>query len=202
MKSMSFLLLLFLSSCSNGQPKTTPHWSNLYGCEGCEAVLEGSENLSYRVTIPSTDEPGEKMKLSGTVFLADGKTPASNVIVYFYHTNSNGIYPTHGDETGWGKRHGYLRGWIKTNADGKYEVNTIRPGTYPSRTDPAHVHVTVKEPNRKEYWIDEYVFADDTLVDEKYRKKMRNRGGSGVISLKKENGVWVGKRDIVLAPRD
>lgn len=202
MKTTVFLLPLFLSGCINGQPQTKMDWSNLYACEGCEAVLEGPENLSYQVTIPSVGEPGEKMKLSGTVFLADGKTPAKDVILYFYHTNSKGIYPTHGDETGWGKRHGYLRGWVKTDKEGKYEVNTIRPGTYPSRTDPAHVHITVKEPNRKEYWIDEYVFADDPLVDEQYRKNMRNRGGSGVISLKKDKGVWIGQRDIVLAPME
>ncbi len=203
MKSPFFLLIIFIlvfSACSNGQPQQKPDWTNLYGCEGCEGVMEGPEKITNQVEIPPASEPGEKMKLSGTVYLADGKTPAANVILYFYHTNAKGIYPTHGNETGWGKRHGYLRGWIKTDKDGKYAVTTIRPGTYPSRTDPAHVHIFLKEPDRKPYWIDEYVFADDPLVTAAYRKKMRNRGGSGIIALKKENGAWIGKRDIVLAP--
>lgn len=202
-KSCLFLLILLCySGCSNGQQKATPDWHNLYTCEGCEGVLEGPDKLTSQVEIPPADEPGDKMNLSGTVYLADGKTPAANVILYFYHTNARGIYPTRGNETGWGKRHGYLRGWVKTGADGRYLVKTIRPGTYPSRSDPAHVHLFLKEPDRRPYWIDDYVFEDDPLVNADYRKNRRNRGGSGIISLKMTHGVWVGVRDIVLAPRE
>lgn len=199
---LTTLLLFCTVACTNGQQQVKPNWTNLYGCEGCEGVLEGPEKLTNQVEIPSADEPGEKMNLSGTVYLADGKTPATDVILYFYHTNTKGIYPTRGEEIGWGKRHGYLRGWIKTGSNGQYLVKTIRPEAYLSRTEPAHVHIFLKEPNRKPYWIDAYVFTDDPLVTAAYRKNMRNRGGSGVVSLEKENGVWIGQRDIVLAPND
>jgi protocatechuate 3,4-dioxygenase beta subunit len=199
---LTMVFILNMTACSNGQQQTKPDWRNLYDCEGCEGVLEGPEKLTSQVEIPGTDEPGKKMNLSGTVYLADGKTPAENVILYFYHTNNKGIYPTRGNETGWGKRQGYLRGWIKTGADGRYLVKTIRPGTYPSRSDPAHVHMMLKEPGRKPYWVDDYVFEDDPLVDAAYRNNRRNRGGNGIITLKKENGVWEGKRDIVLAPQE
>jgi protocatechuate 3,4-dioxygenase beta subunit len=198
---LTIVLILNMTACSNGQ-QLKPDWSNLYNCEGCEGVLEGPEKLTSQVTISSPDEHGVKMNLSGTVYLSDGKTPAENVILYFHHTNTEGIYPTRGNETGWGRRHGYLRGWIKTGADGRYLVKTIRPGTYPSRSDPAHVHLFLKEPDRKPYWVDDYVFEDDPLVNAVYRKNRRNRGGNGIISLKKTNGVWEGTRDIVLAPAE
>ena len=125
--------------------------------------------------------------------------PAAGVIVYAYHTNAGGVYPTRGDEQGWGRRHGYLRGWVKTNERGEYRFDTIRPGGYPGRTDPAHIHMIVKEPDRQEYWIDEVVFEDDPRVTERYRSAQQNRGGNGVIRLTRDQaGGWSGRRDIVL----
>ena len=50
-----------------------------------------------------------------------------NVIIYIYHTDQHGIYPTTGNETGWGKRHGFIRSWAKTGKDGKYTFYTFRP---------------------------------------------------------------------------
>lgn len=173
---------------------------DLYRCEGCEAIHEHSfDNLGWSAVIPPAAEPGDKLVLAGTVVKPDGRTPAAGVIVYAYHTNAKGIYPTRGDERGWDRRHGYLRGWIKTNERGEYRFETIRPGGYPGRSDPAHVHIIVKEPGRQEYWIDEVVFEDDSRVDARYRQRQQNRGGNGIIPLTRDaNGDWQGRRDIVL----
>ena len=120
-------------------------------------------------------------------------------MVYAYHTNATGIYPTRGDETGWGRRHGYLRGWVKSDAQGNYRFETIRPGAYPGRSDPAHVHMIIKEPNRQEYWIDEVNFDDDPRVTAQVRSRAENRGGSGIIHpVRDGGGVWQVRRDIVL----
>ena len=132
-------------------------------------------------------------------FLPDGKTPAPGVIIYAHHTNAKGIYPKRGDERGWGRRHGYLRGWVKTNADGQYRFETIRPGSYPNRRDPAHIHLIVKEPDRQEYWIDDVVFEGDPYVDEQYRASRQDRGGSGIVRLTTDSsGTLVARRAIVL----
>jgi protocatechuate 3,4-dioxygenase beta subunit len=121
------------------------------------------------------------------------------VVVYAYHTNAAGVYPTRGNETGWGRRHGYLRGWIVTDSSGQYRFETVRPGAYPGREDPAHIHMTVKEPGRREYWIDEVVFEDDPRVTARYRAAQGNRGGSGIIRLHRDGtGTWAGRRDIIL----
>jgi len=171
-------------------------------CEGCEAVFEyGSKKLTSIDTLPDFKEPGPKLEISGTIYQSDGKTPAKGVILYIYHTDQKGVYPQKGNETGWAKRHGYLRGWIKTNADGKYKFYTLRPASYPNSRAPQHIHPVVKEPNRNEYYIDEYLFADDPFLDEKEKEKenQQQRGGSGIITLtKKQDGTWVGKRDIIL----
>jgi protocatechuate 3,4-dioxygenase beta subunit len=173
---------------------------DLFQCEGCEAIREHSfDNLTWTTRIPSRPEPGDPLVLTGVVYRTDGRTPAPGVIVYAYHTNASGEYATRGDETGWGRRHGYLRGWVRTNQRGEYRFETIRPGGYPGRGDPAHIHMIIKEPDRQEYWIDEVVFEDDPRVTDRYRRAQQNRGGNGIIRLSRdETGAWNGRRDITL----
>lgn len=173
---------------------------DLFRCEGCEAIHERSfDGLTSTAIIPPAGEPGERMVLTGRVTRPDGRTAAPGVVVYAYHTNTGGVYPTRGDEQGWARRHGYLRGWVVTDARGDYRFETIRPGPYPGRTDPAHVHLIVKEPNRQEYWLDEVVFTDDPRVTPRYRASQGARGGSGIVTpVRDPNGIWQVRRDIVL----
>ncbi len=188
-------LLLLLHSNTYAQSKQI-----LGGpCEGCEAVYEyGDQLLSSETTLPDFHKKGPRLKITGTVYQKDGKTPAPNVILYVYHTDQSGHYAANTNAKGWEKRHGSIRGWLKTNSKGHYTFYTLRPGVYPSRTEPAHIHLTVKEPNKKEYYLDSYYFADDPLLSSKIRSRMRNRGGNGIIELRKEGGILMGERDIVL----
>ena len=168
-------------------------------CQGCEAIFEyGDLRLSSTDTLPDYAHNNPKLKLTGRVLEKDGKTPARNVIQYIYHTDRKGIYPKKGDEKGWAKRHGYIRGWIKTGKDGRYTFYTFRPGAYPNRGEPEHIHVTVKEPNKNEYYIDDFVFDDDPLLSKNKRAGLRLRGGSGVSKPVMENGMLTVHRDIIL----
>lgn len=169
-------------------------------CEGCEAVFEyGKKTLSPIDTLPGFRNVGTPIKVTGTIFKSDGKTPAPGVILYIYHTDQNGIYPKKGGETGWGRRHGYLRGWIKTGKDGKYAFFTLKPGTYPDRLAPAHIHPTILETNGKYYWLDSYHFDGDPLLTEKETSPESPRGGSsGLLVLQKEGNIFVGVRNIIL----
>lgn len=172
------------------------------GCEGCEAVFESPvpfEKLGWIDTLPDFKEAGPKLEISGVVYRQDGTTPAPGVVLYIYHTDQNGYYSSKGGETGWGKRHGYIRGWLKTNEKGEYKFYTLKPAPYPGANAPAHIHPTIKEPDKNEYWIDDYVFDEDKLVDESYRNEVQNRSGSGIISLSEnESGMLTGRRDLIL----
>lgn len=170
------------------------------GCDGCEGIYEGMpQQLSWQTAIASASEPGERLEISGIIHQLDGKTPASNVILYVYHTDAKGYYSPAPDATNLARRHGHLRGWLKTNASGEYKFTTIRPAPYPSRDNPAHIHPIIKEPDRNEYYIDEYVFDDDPLLTQERRARLENRGGSGVIHpVKGSDGSWLGKRNITL----
>ena len=60
--------------------------------EGCEAIYEyGNKKLLPSDTLPDFESGGEKLKITGTIYQADGKTPAADVILYIYHTNADGI---------------------------------------------------------------------------------------------------------------
>jgi protocatechuate 3,4-dioxygenase beta subunit len=205
MKHMIFLLLAFplLSACAQSQPKAEENKTvrSVGGpCEGCEAALEyGDAKLSWQTSLPDVNNEGPKLEVSGTIYQPDGKTPASGVIMYVYHTNQEGIYPRKGDETGWGRRHGYIRGWIRTGADGKYKFKTLRPGAYPGRDNPEHIHATIVEKGLTPYYIDDFLFDDDTILTAEHRQRQGNRGGDGIMKLtKRADGTLIGQRNIIL----
>jgi len=170
-------------------------------CEGCEAIYESPipfEKLSAVDTLPDFQDPGPKLEISGIIYKADGKTPAKDVVIYIYHTDQKGVYPKKGDEAGWSKRHGYIRGWTKSDKNGAYRFYTLRPAAYPGGNIPAHIHVTLKEPDKNEYWIDDFLFDDDPLLTTGEKQKQEKRGGNGIIKLVPAKGYLQGSRNIIL----
>jgi protocatechuate 3,4-dioxygenase beta subunit len=193
-------LLFGASKCSSNSSLSNIESSTKVGggCDGCELIYEGlPKDLPWQTKLNPSTEPGDPMEISGVIYKKDGKTPVPNVILYVYHTDATGLYSPASNQSQ-GRRHGHLRGWMKTTAQGEYQFTSIRPVAYPNRQIPAHIHPIIKEPDKNEYYLDEYRFDDDPLLTKEERSKAENRGGSGVIHLTKRNGVWVGKRDIVL----
>jgi protocatechuate 3,4-dioxygenase beta subunit len=188
-----------ITSCESQNKKVKTNLLVGGPCEGCEAIFEyGNKKLTTTDTLPEFYNTEPKLKLTGTIFKKDGKTPAENIILYIYQTNRKGIYPTMGDEKGWAKRHGYIRGWIKTDHSGQYTFYTFRPASYPNSTIPEHIHATIKEPNKNEYFIDDFVFDDDQFLTQQQRNSLTNRGGSGISNPKLENNIFTVHRDIIL----
>jgi protocatechuate 3,4-dioxygenase, beta subunit len=161
--------------------------------------------IHFRDTSAGWNQPGQKLLITGIVYERDGETPAAGIEIYYYHTNISGRYIHDKNIAGSmvpnskGQTHGYIRGWVRTDASGKYEIYTVRPGTYPTRDEPAHIHLTVREAARdKHYYIDDIVFDDDKLLTTAKRIKMDNRGGSGVVRLVQKKQLHLGERNIIL----
>lgn len=192
-----------VASCSPGpamgstQGQVRP---DLYLCEGCEAVAERDPTtLSSTLILAGADEPGERMLLTGRVMNAAGDAPVEGVIIYAHHTNAEGLYANGTPETEWSRRHGRLRGWVRTDAEGRYAFDTIKPAPYPDLTGPAHVHLFVKEPGHPPYYIDDVVFEGEIAVTPAYRARQGLRGGDGVIRLSRDpDGRWLAERNIRL----
>lgn len=139
------------------------------------------------------------MLLTGRVMNAAGDGPVEGVIIYAHHTNAQGYYANGTLETEWSRRHGRLRGWVRTDAEGRYAFDTIKPAPYPDLTEPAHVHLYIKEPAHPPYYIDDVVFDGEIAVTPAYRARQGLRGGDGVIQLSRDpDGRWLAQRDIRL----
>ena len=198
-KWIVFIILVILSC--RGQTEVRTNQKIGGSCEDCEATLD------YKImqikpnpvdTLPGFEETASKIRISGTVLKPDRKTPAKNVILYVYHTNTEGIYEPGPTPVGWEKRHGKFRGWLKTGPDGKFVFYTFRPAPYPDGREPEHIHIYIKEPDKNPYYIDNYTFDDDPILTREKRKSMDKRGGSGIIKLENKNGILTAERDIIL----
>jgi protocatechuate 3,4-dioxygenase, beta subunit len=154
------------------------------------AVLFSSLTSTVRIAPPS--EPGERLVISGTVYRADGRTPAPNVVILAYHTDAKGIYPQRNNSD----ERGSLQGRLRTDAKGRYRIDTIRPGGYPGRVDPAHIHLVVQPEGKPEVHVPEIVFDDDPRTN-----AVRGRRCYAVVKVSRRDGVWTGSHDIVL-PRE
>ena len=173
-------------------------------CEGCEAVFEGLPADPPAIARIAPDgEPGEALRIEGTVFDRQGRTVAG-VIVYAYHTDHRGIYPRGDRPKGEAAyRHGRLRGWAKTDGNGRYRFDTIRPAGYPNSGIPSHVHMHVIEVGRCAYYIDDLLFDDDPRLSQESRQRLSGgRGGPGLAIPRKDGaGGWIVTRDIRLGEK-
>lgn len=170
------------------------------GCDGCELMFIGMpENIKSVDTSAGWTEKGQKLLVTGTALKSDGKTPAPDVIIYYWQTDNNGYYSAKKETDEKVKRHGHIRGWVKTDKDGKYSIYTIRPAAYPNRDIPAHIHTSIKEPDiDNEYYIDEFIFDDDKLLTGAKRKALENRGGSGVLRVLISGDMQIAEHNIIL----
>ena len=209
--NISIFCVLFITVLSCGQTSSPEQVSESYTqnlkdtCDNPDAPISCSFvnmplSLSNTLTIAGKNEPGAELIISGTLYKKDGKSPYPNIIIYAYQTDSKGFYSKNGRETGAQKWHGHLHGWCKTDSNGFYKIQTIRPARYPDNSMPAHIHAAVKKENGHMYWISDFVFKDDDLVNAKYLSTIANMvGGTGVVDVHRNaENKWIGIRNIVL----
>ena len=94
------------------------------------------------VTLVTDKEPGVQTTVKGKLLSAN-KTPLANTLVYVYQTDHRGWYADdkpHVEQNEGDRGHARLFGYLKTNAQGEFELRTIRPASYPNSTLPQHIH--------------------------------------------------------------
>ena len=211
---MLFLVLPFyLLSCSGQTGSPATQQPTTAGDKKVGGAFENADfiDIGKPGNIHSTDtsagwaQNGQKLLITGTIYQLNGKTPAPGVLLYYYHTNTAGRYIHKSGEkqsmppNGLGQTHGYIRGWVKSDANGRYAIYTVKPGAYPTRDEPAHIHLTIQEPGiQNNYYLDDLVFDEDELLTTAKRKKMENRGGSGILRLLQKGGLQIAEHNIIL----
>ena len=92
---LGIILLIFTTISCKGQSNTNTE-KNVGGpCQDCEAVLDFkllNPEPKAIDTLPSFEKTEPKIKITGTVFQKEGKTPAENILLYIYQTDRNGLY--------------------------------------------------------------------------------------------------------------
>jgi len=182
-----FSLSIFILGCKNSKSSSA-------------SAVAATDTLQppSKIIVPDDEEPGERMIISGKIYLPDGKTPAKGAILSVRQTDAQGYYIEGGG--GAGELHPRLHGRMQTGSDGNYEFRSIKPGQYPSHATPAHVHAHVSASDFPEYAIIYYFEGDDLITNENRVKLNSNHGGTpSIIALtKNEKGILVGHRDIIL----
>jgi protocatechuate 3,4-dioxygenase, beta subunit len=197
-RGAAVLLLIFCAlSLNAAEPEKKPSYPpTLSGGAPCGSCI-APDKLSWKTVIPPEKEPGEPLVISGKIFQPDGTTPAEDMVLFVFQTDVTGYYNEKDDAS-----HPRLKGWMKIGADGKYEFHTIKPGAYPHRATPAHIHAHVYGPGYSERSIEDYWFEGDPRINEKELKNASAPGGRPfvvVVALKRDSdGVWRGVRDIKL----
>ncbi len=142
------------------------------------------ENIQTTVTVANRNAKGQPFVIYGRVLEPDGKTPAANVLVHTYHRDHDGFefgvdekqYPA------W-----QLQGWVKTDKDGKFEIQTIKPASDHMGREGAHIHFTVVSEKYGKQWAPKVFLADDPIT-QKQRKTISGRNNI-IAEIKQDSEV-------------
>lgn len=168
------LLLVFISRVP-ARAAADPDWLRMWNA--AQALRPAEIGPVGRIA--PANEPGTPLVVHGRVFEPDGMTPAAGVIVFAYHTDRKGLYFAPGARRSIWRLHG----WAKTDNEGRFELRTIRPGAYPGRHVPAHIHFSFETAHHGRQWSTSLRFADDPLLSEKEKSESAAAGRFGNICV-------------------
>lgn len=104
---------------------------------------------------------GSILRVQGTVYKKDGRSPLPGAMVEVWQVDEGGHYDNLSDA--------YLcRGMTKTGNDGRYYFKTVMPVPYPAgkTTRPAHIHFRVSEGTHRDLITQIYFKGDPHLQED------------------------------------
>ncbi len=131
-------------------------------CRPTTADLQGpffEEGAPMRTEIAGADEPGDRLALDVEVLEEGCASAAVGVLVDVWQADKDGGYHD-------ASRDYRLRGQVVTPRDGRFQVQTIRPGNYeqgPGLWRPAHIHFMFAHPDYQTV-ITQLYFAGDPYL--------------------------------------
>ncbi len=153
-----------------------------------DPVAAQPAQLDWEARLSPPGEPGDPLEVTGTVFAPDGEHSVAGIVVYAYHTDARGLY-TPSNTPREGPR---LRGWMRTGADGRFRLHSIRPAPYPNREVPAHVHFNLWGAGYPRQWTESLLFEGDPLLNAERMEHSRQLGRfANVRALARgADGLW------------
>lgn len=166
-----------------------------------DGAAEASTDASRpsRIQMAERQEPGTRLLMRGTVYDKEGK-PAPGVKLFVYHTDAAGFYSRPVSNP----RQARLRGTVWTDAQGRYEFDTVKPGHYAGTGSPPamHIHAHLEPPSLPDHWVDSFYFEGDPHLPSDLVARARGlERFSNVVTLKPgESGALQGVRDFRIDP--
>ena len=151
------------------------------------------------IQLVDTLEPGRRIRLAGRVVdMLTGKS-LPGALMQLFHTDASGEYRP-GMDAGGGAGNPRLWGYLRTDAEGRFTVDTIMPERYTNSGVPRHVHYRV--------WAEGYpqlksecFFDSDPLLSEKTRKSAPKRNFP-IVKLKRDaDRRMVGELTVRVPPK-
>jgi len=125
------------------QPAPASAGPSRYGCtvpgpgpvDAASVLVPGPTN-----NLPPSKVPGEQLVIAGVVLDAACR-PAPGMDLYLWHTDAHGDYGPPGTQ-----QCCYYAGTVRTDRNGRFRLETIRPAQYPQpNAPPAHIHVEIRQ---------------------------------------------------------
>lgn len=110
-------------------------------------------------------EPGPPLSVSGVVVDPQGK-PVIGASLYAFQTDAEGYYGVKPVSDNQNPR---LKILLRTDAQGRWSFDTIRPGSYPNSRAPGHIHFEVSAQGFATK-VFEIVFQGDPFITDAMRK--------------------------------
>jgi protocatechuate 3,4-dioxygenase beta subunit len=144
------------------------------------------------IVVAGKDEPGERFIVTGQVM--DGTRPLAGVSLYVFQADADGLYTRDGSNSDQNAR---LHGALRSDANGRYRFETIKPKGYGGA--PAHVHYVATAPGYKPRLFDLWL-ADDPIIEQRRKAGMPDPGPPGMVVVRPvtrdAGGVWHATRDL------
>lgn len=130
----------------------------------------------FQMKLAADDEPGQRLLLRGAVLSADCRTPLPGTLIEIWHADDRGFYDKKQPGNFLEEVKPNLRGIVRTDAKGRYEIETIVPGAYPippgapglerfgGLTRARHIHIKVLPFLNMELTTQLYFNGDENLA--------------------------------------
>lgn len=165
-------------------------------CPGEAQSLASREKGEAMTSLVPDGEPGEPLRVTGRVFDASGEKPLPGVELRVYQTDAEGYY----SEGSTDSSNPRLQGQVRTDTEGRFELQTILPGRYPGGGVPAHIHFVFPRQGAGEQRF-ELQFEGDPELRAGATERSRELGRFGSIRPleRGEGGIWHCSRDFKLS---
>ncbi len=141
-------------------------------------------NAPFRDSLAPTNNHGQPLVVSGTLLQNDCLTPISDAVIDIWQANEDGVYV---DD--------WYRGKIRTDAQGKYQFESVMPKGYGEGTAhrPPHIHVKI-------YLKDQLIITSEMFFPEVKGTPGFDDAYIMTTTIKKKDGVETiyGNHDLVL----